>query len=74
MKVFGRTIKSTVLGGLSIQREMFTKANGLTEFLMEKANASIPTVHHIKGNGEIINRMVRVMKSMKTAHHFEEIL
>lgn len=41
---------------------------------MEKANASILTDHHIKENGEIINRMVRVMKSMKMAHHFEEIL
>ncbi len=53
---------------------MFTKANGLTEFPMEKVNASTLTDHHIKGNGEIINHMVRAMKSMKMVHHFEEIL
>jgi len=53
---------------------MFTKDNGLTAFLMEKENVSIQTGHHTKENGEIINLMAKVMKSMKTVLHLEEIL
>jgi len=74
MKAFGRKTKSMDLEGSLIQKETFTKVNGLMEFHMAKANVSIPTDLLTKGTGEIINHTGLGLKSTKMVLRLEETL